>query len=136
MESKEKYINITNIISMFIFILFILSFFDFRTSVKGDSSIYQDYIETIADIELHKIRYGEYPKHLKDLKFTGRWTTFHFLSMEYRKVDNGYTLIPTDDFMTKVTFDLPDEFYQGLGLVNRVNSTKNMKVMNLGELKK
>lgn len=140
MSMKERYINVTTIIFIFIFILFIISFIDFRSSKKGDSFAEQYYTSTIASIELHKIRYGEYPKNLKELKFFGKWTSMGFRTMEYRKVDNGYTLVPTmDESLTKAILDYPDEFYQGLGVLNRANSPSidhsfiNMEVMNFGE---
>ena len=133
MASRERYINGTNIIFIFVFILFIVSFIDFRPTKKGDSFTYEHYTSTIACIELHKIRYGEYPQNLKELKFFGRWTEMAFRLMEYNKVDNGYTLIPIMDFFgTKAILDYPDEFYQGLGVLNRPNylPKSNIEVMN------
>src|SRR5690348_10997711 len=55
----------------------------------------------IALIELHKIRFGEYPAKLDSLKFIGDWDQMIFSSVSYQKLDKGYELDVTDGFMDK-----------------------------------
>lgn len=76
----------------------------------------------LANIELHKTRYGRYPQTLKDLKFLSA-TDSSFIGVEYFKLDSGYELNLTYEAATfsgtaqTVSIKYPDEFWQGLGCV-------------------
>jgi hypothetical protein len=78
----------------------------------------QHFKTAIALIELHKIRFGEYPASIDSLKYTGDWDQIAWMSIEYHKLDTGYELNLTKGFMGKpATLHYPDEFWKGLGLV-------------------
>ena len=49
-------------------------------------------MSAIALIELHKVRFGNYPNTLADLKFLGSWDQNWLFGVEYRKLDEGYEL--------------------------------------------
>ena len=46
----------------------------------------------IALIELHKMRYGDYPVTLDSLKYLGDWDKIIFTSVRYTKHGEGYDL--------------------------------------------
>lgn len=72
----------------------------------------------IALIELHKIRFGEYPETLDSIKYTGEWDKIIWSSVKYQKLDSGYTLDLTNGWIGKPnTLEYPDDFWKGLGLV-------------------
>ncbi|OQP59087.1 hypothetical protein A3860_38950 [Niastella vici] len=72
----------------------------------------------IALIELHKIRFGEYPETLDSLKFIGDWDQMIFTSVKYQKLDKGYELDLTNDLFGKPdSLEYPAAFWEGLGLV-------------------
>jgi len=78
----------------------------------------QHFKTAIALIELHKIRFGEYPETLDSLKFIGDWDRMIFVSVKYQKLDKGYELDLTNGWMGKPdSLNYPDEFWKGLGLV-------------------
>ena len=78
----------------------------------------QHFKTAIALIELHKVRFGEYPATLDRLKFTGDWDQIIFSSVKYQKLDTGYELDLTNGWMGKPnSLEYPDEFWKGLGLV-------------------
>jgi hypothetical protein len=64
----------------------------------------QHFKTAISLIELHKIRFGEYPFSLRDLKFTGDWDQIALANVEYKRVG-------------KPELKYPDEFWKGLGLI-------------------
>src|SRR5262245_46146404 len=43
----------------------------------------------VALVELHKIRYGRYPKSLRDLRFTGEWDALAISSTSYCASEDG-----------------------------------------------
>jgi hypothetical protein len=71
----------------------------------------------VALIELHKVRYGRYPKSLRDLKFTGDWDQMALTSVLYRPNANGtaYYVEVTRGWMGKPELELPAEFWKGTG---------------------
>jgi len=77
----------------------------------------QHFKTAISLIELHKIRFGEYPSSLKDLKFTGDWDQIALTNVEYKRVGTGYELNLTRGWVGKPELNYPDEFWKGLGLV-------------------
>jgi len=77
----------------------------------------QHFKTSIALIELHKVRFGEYPNSLKDLKFVGEWDQAALASVNYKKVANGYELDVVRGWVGKPQLSYPDEFWKGLGVV-------------------
>jgi hypothetical protein len=77
----------------------------------------QNFKSAIALIELHKIRFGEYPKTLSEIKFTGEWDQIWLSSVEYRKLESGYELNIQRGWVGKPELTYPPEFWNGLGLV-------------------
>lgn len=77
----------------------------------------QNFKSAIALIELHKVRFGEYPKALSELKYTGDWDKIYLGGVEYKRLENGYELNATRGWVGKPELQYPDEFWKGLGLV-------------------
>ena len=77
----------------------------------------QDFKTAIALIELHKIRFGEYPASLKELKFVGEWDAIALDGVSYKRLDNGYELNAVKGWVGKPELKYPPEFWRGLGLV-------------------
>jgi len=78
----------------------------------------QHFKTAISLIELHKIREGEYPETLKNLKHTGDWDEIIFSSVEYEKLDEGYELNLVNGWVGKPeNLSYPEDFWEGLGLV-------------------
>jgi hypothetical protein len=77
----------------------------------------QHFKTSIALIELHKVRFGEYPSSLKELKFVGEWDQIALASVNYKKVANGYELDVVKGWVGKPQLTYPDEFWKGLGVV-------------------
>ena len=77
----------------------------------------QHFKTTIALIELHKIRFGQYPEKLSDLRYTGEWDAIALNSVEYRRVPNGYELNVVRGWMGQPDLRYPPEFWHGLGIV-------------------
>jgi hypothetical protein len=68
-------------------------------------------------IELHKLRFGEYPNSLMDLKFVGEWDQIALDSVKYKRVANGYELDLVKGWVGKPELSYPDEFWKALGVV-------------------
>jgi hypothetical protein len=77
----------------------------------------QDFKTAIALVELHRIRYGEYPVSLKDLKFTSDWDQKSMNIVDYRRIGNGYELNIVRGWVGRPDLKYPDEFWKGLGFV-------------------
>ena len=78
----------------------------------------QHFKTAIALIELHKIRFGEYPATLDSIKYVGDWDKIAWTSVKYQKLDTGYELDLTNGFMgIPDSLEYPIDFWQGLGLV-------------------
>ena len=84
----------------------------------------QEFKKAIAQVEMHKLRNGQYPNSLSELKFLAPMDSTIFTSTEYTKLDSGYELNIKMDFPSfndgmKKEIDLhyPPEFWQGLGCV-------------------
>lgn len=72
---------------------------------------------TVALIEMHKIRFGEYPESLKDLKFTGEWDQIALNSVSYTvsKDRTGYFVTVERGWMGKPSMVMPEGFWDGTG---------------------
>lgn len=77
----------------------------------------QHFKTAIALIELHKVRFGEYPSSLKDLKFVGEWDRAALMSVSYRRLSNGYELDVVRGWVGQPELRYPEEFWKGLGIV-------------------
>jgi hypothetical protein len=77
----------------------------------------QHFKTALALIELHKIRFGEYPASLKDLKFLGEWDQIALNSVAYKRLENGYELNVVRGWVGRPELNYPAEFWRGLGLV-------------------
>ncbi len=77
----------------------------------------QNFKSAIALIELHKVRFGEYPASLKDLKYLGDWDQLYLGGVEYKRLDNGYELNLTRGWVGNPELKYPADFWQGLGIV-------------------
>lgn len=77
----------------------------------------QHFKTAISLIELHKIRTGNYPEKLKDLKHLGDWDRIIFNSVKYKKLEGGYQLDLTNGWMgAPENLDYSNDFWEGLGL--------------------
>lgn len=77
----------------------------------------QHFKTSVALIELHKLRFGEYPNSLSELKFIGEWDQIALDSVRYKKVATGYELDVVKGWVGKPQLSYPPEFWQNLGLV-------------------
>lgn len=78
----------------------------------------QHFKTAIALIELHKIREGEYPEGLDNLKYTGDWDKIIFHSVQYTKLEQGYELNLINGWIGKPEkLSYPEDFWTGLGIV-------------------
>lgn len=74
----------------------------------------QGFKTTVALVELHHTRNGEYPASLDALEYTGQWDPIFHEFVAYRKMDRGYGLNVSTDMAEKL--DYPAGFFSGLGL--------------------
>ena len=79
----------------------------------------QNFKTCIALVELHKVRFGEYPESLTDLKYVGDWDENALASARYSKSGEGYTLEVSQGFVGKPELMYPQEFWQGLGIIRQ-----------------
>ena len=77
----------------------------------------QHFKTSIALIELHKVRFGEYPNSLSELKFTGEWDQIALGSVSYKRVANGYELDVVKGWVGKPELSYPPEFWRNLGVL-------------------
>lgn len=89
-------------------------FQEFADQTFGD----QHLKTSIALIELHKIRFGSYPKSLDDIKFKGEWDEMALNSVQYKLEGNAYQLSVSRGWVGKPRLKYSDEFYLGLGLLH------------------
>lgn len=89
-----------------------------QLSQEADNQFGDQHFKTaITLIELHKVRYGDYPKSLADLKYTGDWDQLAIQSVSYQKVDKGYVLNLERGWVGKAELEYPPDFWQNLGIV-------------------
>jgi hypothetical protein len=71
----------------------------------------------VALVELHKVRYGRYPKTLHDLRFLGEWDQIVLDAVEYCTDPDGarYFLEVRTGWIGKPELSPPPEFWQGTG---------------------
>jgi hypothetical protein len=88
-------------------------------STPGIDNVFGDqHLKTaVALIELHKVRYGEYPASLSDLKFTGQWDQIALRSVRYypNAGRTAYYLEVERGWIGKPDLKMPEEFWRGTG---------------------
>jgi hypothetical protein len=77
----------------------------------------QNLKSTVALLELHKIRYGRYPRSLRDLHFKGDWDQIWLSSTRYVVSPDGskYCVEVERGWIGKPVLNYPPEFWQGTG---------------------
>jgi hypothetical protein len=72
---------------------------------------------TVALLELHKIRFGHYPKSLRDIRFNGDWDQLWLDGMRYVVSPDGtkYCVEVERGWIGKPVLSYPMEFWQGTG---------------------
>lgn len=87
-------------------------------SKEADNQFGDQHFKTaITLIELHKVRYGDYPQSLADLKYTGDWDQLALQSVSYQKAEKGYVLNLERGWVGKADLEYPSDFWQNLGIV-------------------
>jgi hypothetical protein len=76
----------------------------------------QNFNSAISLIELHKVRYGEYPKSLNDLRFLGDWDQIWLSAVNYERTEEGYDLFLVRGLVDVPELEYPKEFKNGLGI--------------------
>jgi hypothetical protein len=78
----------------------------------------------IAQIELHKVRNGNYPNSLSELKFLSAMDSSMFSYVDYTRLDSVYELNLNMEFPSfdgkktkRVNLQYPPEFWKGLGCI-------------------
>lgn len=87
----------------------------------------QHFKTSIALIELHKVRTGDYPAELSDLQYIGDWDTIAFSSVEYKKLTEGYELNVIRGWVGTPELSYDPNFWQGLGLKQSNVQTSNIQ---------
>ena len=86
---------------------------------KGpDQMLGDQHLKTsVALVELHRTRYGEYPGSLEDLKFLGSWDKIALSSVRYYPSGDrlSYYIEVSRGWIGKPSLSIPDEFWQGTG---------------------
>lgn len=94
------------------------AFWNSDIRATADTMFGDQHLKTaVALIELHRVRYGEYPAELDELKFTGQWDKGAILSVEYCSSDDrtAYFISVSRGWVGKPDLDLDEEFWQGTG---------------------
>ena len=83
----------------------------------------------VALIELHKLRYGQYPQTLKDLKFTGEWDAIALNNVAYypNADKSAYFISVERGWIGKPKLEMPDEFWQGTGYDPVIELQRSLK---------
>lgn len=86
---------------------------------RGPDAMFGDqHLKTaVSLIELHKIRFGSYPRSLSELKYLGEWDRIHTQSVKYlaNKDQDKYCVEVQRGWVAKPKLDMPDEFWKGTG---------------------
>ena len=84
----------------------------------ADNMFGDQHLKTVvALVELHRVRTGEYPGSLENLKFTGSWDQGAIHSVTYCRNENGqsYYVEVRRGWVGKPELDFGDEFWVGTG---------------------
>lgn len=86
---------------------------------RGPDQMFGDqWLKTgVALVELHKTRYGRYPKNLGELTFLGSWDRGALQSLRYatNAAQTKYCLEVTRGWVGQPELRMPAEFWQGTG---------------------
>ena len=80
-----------------------------------------EFKKAIAQIELHKVRYGSYPNSLSELKFISPMDSSMVVYIDYTSYDSMYELNLKKEYFSfegdieRVDLKYPAEFWKGLG---------------------
>jgi hypothetical protein len=78
----------------------------------------QNFKKAIALIELHNIRFGDYPESLQEesfKEFMGDWDKFIYNAVIYSRLEGGYEL--NLNSQESLQLEYPQAFWNGLGLI-------------------
>jgi hypothetical protein len=98
--------------------VFIASFIRMYPTEGMDRKFGDQHLKTaVALIELHKVRYGEYPETLDDLKYTGDRDIIALLSVEYTpNADHtAYYVEVERGWAGRPQLETPPGFWRGTG---------------------
>ena len=72
---------------------------------------------TVALVELHRVRYGHYPRALTDLKFLGSWDPIALSNVSYAPSEDlsRYYVEVRRGWIGRPSLSIPAEFWQGTG---------------------
>ena len=72
---------------------------------------------SVALLELHKVRFGQYPDSLADLEYIGDWDLIALRSVAYYPSEDrqSYYVEVVRGWVGKPSLSLPDGFWQGTG---------------------
>jgi hypothetical protein len=88
-----------------------------RFKDEADAKFGDQHFKTaVALVELHRLRFGNYPASLGELIFTGDWDAIALSAVEYERLPDGYRLDITRGWVGSPGLSYPTEFWQGLGL--------------------
>jgi hypothetical protein len=86
---------------------------------KGPDAMFGDqHLKTsVALIELHRTRHGQYPATLGDLEFVGEWDRLALDSVSYRvnEARTKYCVRVERGWVAKPNLQMPSEFWVGTG---------------------
>ena len=99
-------------------LLLLLSSCDFEIPGADEKFGTQNFVSAISIIELHKLRNGEYPSHLKELEFLGDWDGIWLSAVRYEKNGAGYNLFLERGWAGKPNLEFPQNFKNGLGIID------------------
>ena len=71
----------------------------------------------VSLIELHRVRFGSYPRTLSELKYLGDWDKIHTNSVRYisNKDQDKYCVEVERGWVAKPELNMPHEFWKGTG---------------------
>jgi hypothetical protein len=72
---------------------------------------------SVALIEMHKVRFGNYPRSMRELKFVGDWDGIALSAVRYApSVDlDKYCVEVVRGWIGKPDLNMPDDFWHGTG---------------------
>ena len=85
----------------------------------ADSKFGDQHFKTaISLIELHYVRHGSYPATLSELEYLGDWDALALRSVDYERLEDGYSLDVVRGWTATPELSYPPPFFAGLGLVS------------------
>ena len=81
-----------------------------------------EFKKALAGIEMHRLRTGDYPISITEIQYLSVMDSSIYTSVEYHKLDSGYELNLTEEYMNlfggeKRIAKYPPDFWKGLGCV-------------------